>query len=191
MADTPNSGPPPDTLSSGGFEELVADHQKRIYFFIRSMVFQPEDAGDILQDVNLILIRKREKFKMGTDFKSWAFAIARFECLAYLSRRKKTVLQSLDTGVLESLADRAEERADDVEPWLRALEECRRGLPDESARLLSLRYQHQVMLETIAAQWQTSVGALKQKLLRIRIQLKNCILKRRGKEITGNDGFCP
>lgn len=183
MAETPNYGTDRETLS-GGFEELIADHQKRIYFFIRSMVFQPEDAGDILQDVNLILLRKREKFTMGTDFKSWAFAIARFECLAYLSRRKKAVWQSMDTGLLESLADRAEERSDDVEPWLRALEECRRSLPDESARLLSLRYQHQVMLETIASQWQTSVGALKQKLLRIRIQLKNCILKRRGSEMT-------
>ena len=109
----------------------MAGHQHRIYFFIRSMVYQPEDARDVLQDVNVILFRKKEQFAMGTNFTAWCFTIARYECLAYLARRKNIDWQTLDHGLIDQIADRAEERVDDVENWLVALEKCRRKLSEE------------------------------------------------------------
>lgn len=166
---------------AGSFEALLVQHQQRIYFFIRSMVFDPDDARDVLQDVNAIIIRKRGQFVTGTDFKSWAFAIARFECLGYLSRLKKGSPAALESDVVQMIAESAEERADDTEAWLTALAQCRQSLPAEAAELLDLRYQQRVMLEVIADRWNTSVGALKQKLFRIRAQLRACVLKRLGK----------
>lgn len=160
-----------------GFEELLLSHQPRIYYFIRSMVFNVEDARDVLQDVNAIILRKRVQFNPGTDFKSWAFAIARFECLAYLRRLEKR--PALASDVLQDyLAEGAESRADEIDSWLAALVECRKLLPEESGRLLDLRYQYRIALEEIADRWNTTEGALKQKLFRIRNQLKTCIVKR-------------
>jgi RNA polymerase sigma-70 factor (ECF subfamily) len=177
-----------DRQAARNFESLLTEYQRRLYFFIRSMVFDPEDARDVLQDVNMIAVRKREQFAPGTDFKAWLFAIARFECLTYLSRRKKLQWSSLDSEMVETLANKAEERADDVEPWLGALAKCREELPAEAVELLMLRYQHRVMLETVAERWKTSVGALKQKLFRIRALLKECIHQRLGRaEISGDD----
>ena len=167
----------PDDAGIHGFESLLVSHQQRIYFFIRSMVFNPEDARDVLQDVNAIVIRKRGRFTPGTDFKSWAFAIARFECLAYL-RRYEAKRSALDTGLFEHLAEGAEARAGDIDSWLEALADCRKLLPEESARLLDLRYQARTPLEEIASLWKTTEGALKQKLFRARNQLKICITKR-------------
>jgi len=171
-----------------GFEALLVAHQHRIYFFIRSMVFNPEDARDLLQDVNAIIIRKRKRFAVGTDFKSWAFAIARFECLAYLRRYEMRRSAPLHAGLLEYLADGAEGCADDIDPWLEALAECRRLLPEESVELLTLRYQTRVPLEEIARLWKTTEGALKQKLFRVRNQLKACIMKRRSETGAGESG---
>ncbi|WP_052572717.1 sigma-70 family RNA polymerase sigma factor [Haloferula sp. BvORR071] len=171
--------PPPDQAVTREFEALLIAHQHRIYFFIRAMVFNPDDARDVLQDVNALIIRKRERFAAGTDFKSWAFAIARFECLTYLRRYEARRKVPVDSGLLEHLAEGAEDRADDTDAWLEALAECRKLLPDEGAQLLQLRYQARVPLEEIATRWKTTEGALKQKLFRIRNQLKNCILKRR------------
>jgi RNA polymerase sigma-70 factor (ECF subfamily) len=177
-----------DRQAARNFESLLTEYQRRLYFFIRSMVFDPEDARDVLQDVNVIAFRKREQFVPGTDFKAWLFAIARFEGLTYLSRRKKVHWSNLDSDVLETLANKAEERSDDVEPYLGALAKCREALPQEAAELLTLRYQHRVMLETVAERWKTSVGALKQKLFRIRTLLKDCIHQRLGSgEISGDD----
>jgi len=160
------------------FETLLSEHQRRIYFFIRSMVFNPEDASDVLQDVNMVALRKRAHFTPGTDFKSWVFAIARFECLTYLSRNKKVQWAELDSDLLSTLADRAEERADDVEAWLGALAACRQALLAADAELLDSRYWKSVSLASIAGKGGTSIGAVKQKLLRIRAQLKACVLAR-------------
>ncbi|MBT8043528.1 MAG: sigma-70 family RNA polymerase sigma factor [Verrucomicrobiae bacterium] len=164
------------------FDRLVAEHQQRIYFFIRSMVFNPDDARDTLQDVNIVLYRKKDAYEHGTNFKAWAFTIARFECLSYLSRYKKQQWTSLDTGLLESLADKADEKADDTEPWLAALQQCIQLLPEDVQQLLDSRYQQRTPLDITAQQMQTSVGALKQKLFRARKQLKDCILKRMQQE---------
>ncbi len=160
------------------FDRLVAGHQQRIYFFIRSMVFNPEDARDTLQDVNVILYRKRHTYKHGTNFKAWALAIARFECLSYLSRYKKMQWTTLDSAVLGQLADQAEQKADCILPWLVALRECIRLQPDDVQRLLESHYHRLTPLDTIASQLQTSVGAVKQKLFRTRKKLRSCVLSR-------------
>ncbi|MCP5537073.1 MAG: sigma-70 family RNA polymerase sigma factor [Akkermansiaceae bacterium] len=182
----PHENPPPpsrDAPEDAAFDRLVAEHQQRIYFFIRSMVFNPDDARDTLQDVNIVLYRKKDAYEHGTNFKAWAFTIARFECLSYLSRYKKQQWTTLDTGLLESLADKAEEKSDDVEPWLDALRHCIQLLPQDVQQLVDSRYQQRTPLDTTAIHMQTSVGALKQKLFRARKQLKQCILQRvrRGK----------
>jgi RNA polymerase sigma-70 factor (ECF subfamily) len=177
----PHQNNTPATRSNeeqAAFDALVTEHQQRIYFFIRSMVFNPDDARDTLQDVNIVLYRKQDAYEHGTNFKAWAFTIARFECLSYLSRYKKNQWTTLDSGLLESLADAAEEKADDVEPCLKALRKCILALAPDVQHLISSRYQQGTPLDATATQMQTSVGALKQKLFRARKQLKQCILKR-------------
>ncbi len=169
---------PDDASEDAEFDRLVAGHQQRIYFFIRSMIFNPEDARDTLQDVNVVLYRKKHTYEHGTNFKAWALAVARFECLSYLSRYKKTQWTSLDSGVLELLADQAEQRVDDVKPWLSALRECIRLLPEDVQSLLGDRYARLTPLDTVASQRHTSVGAVKQKLFRARRQLRDCITRR-------------
>lgn len=157
------------------FGDLIESHQQQIYFFIRSMVFNPDDAKDTLQDVNVVLWRKQASFQVGTNFKAWAFTIARFECLTYLTRYKNNKLSTLDTGLMESIADTAEERSDDAEPWLKALKECMRSLSEEAQLVVDSRYQQSIPLEETAQRLETSVGAIKQKLFRARKQLKQCI----------------
>lgn len=162
---------------AGDFESLLVSHQHRIYFFIRSMIFNPEDARDILQNVNAIMIRKRDRFRVNTDFKSWSFTIARFECLTYLRRHKAgRVVASEDLA--EYLAEGAEDISEKMDSWLSALAHCRKLLSGENEKLLDLRYRIRVPLEEIALLWKVSEGSLKQKLFRVRKQLKACVVAR-------------
>ncbi|NWK55374.1 sigma-70 family RNA polymerase sigma factor [Verrucomicrobiaceae bacterium N1E253] len=160
------------------FDQLVIDHQAALYAFIRSMIFNPQDARDTLQDVNIILYRKQEAFIPGTNFKAWAFTVARFECLNYLSRHKKTQWTTLDTGLLESLADMAEEETHDIQPWLAALKQCVQILPENAQQLIDKRYRQQIPMEHTAVTENLSIPALKQKLYRVRNRLRKCILTR-------------
>ncbi len=41
------------------YDALVTCFQQQLYFFIRSMVYNKDDARDILQDVNIVLFKKR------------------------------------------------------------------------------------------------------------------------------------
>lgn len=177
----PTRQPPTSSPASGGaepFDALIESYQQQIYFFIRSMIFNPDDAKDTLQDVNMVLWKKQASYTPGTNFKAWAFTIARFECLTYLTRYKKNKLSTLDAGLLESIADEAEEKSDNVEPWIDALKQCMRSLSEEARQVIESRYHESVPLEQTAEQLQTSVGAIKQKLFRARKQLKLCITKR-------------
>lgn len=174
--DPPSSDSRDDGQES--FDQLVISHQQRLYVFIRSMVFNPSDARDILQDVNIVLIRKKAKYERGTNFKAWAFTIARFECLSYLSRYKKHQWTTLDTGMLESLADMAEEDSGEMKPWLLALRQCLQTLSKEAQQLIHARYQKRISLDEAAELQQISTPAVKQKLYRIRNNLKKCILLR-------------
>ncbi len=167
--------PPPRDLD---FDKLVIEHQNQIYGFIRAMIFNPDDARDALQDVNIILLRKRQSFELGTNFKAWAFAIARFECLSYLSRYKKIQWSTLDTGLLDSLADIVEEQSDSMEPRLKALRVCIQSLSADFKELIQFRYKQRVPLEKVALQKATTVTAVKQKLYRIRVNLKKCIAQK-------------
>lgn len=142
------------------------------------MVFSPEDARDVLQEVNIIMVRKRQSFVTGTNFKAWAFSIARFEGLAYLARHKRVQWCTLDSGLIDSLADAAEEKAEKVSAQALALEQCKKLLPEASLQLLEHRYERRTPLENLACAWKTTEGALKQKLFRIRARLKKCIEKK-------------
>lgn len=183
---TPQSRtPPPGPGDERGVEDLLVSFQRRIYFFIRSMVYDPDDARDVLQDVNAIILRKKARFRPGSNFKAWSFAIARFECLTYL-RQHDSDRSRFPEDMAEFLADGAEERADDIERWMTALGQCRELLPDDDRRLLQLRYEKGTPLERVAEQWGTTEGALKQKLFRTRKRLKQCILNRLGKNADTN-----
>lgn len=168
-----------DTPSSElEYDRLVAQHQQKLYYFIRSMVYNAEDARDVLQDVNIVLFRKRTYYVQGTNFKAWAFAVARFECLNYLKKYKQMQRDVLESELIENIADKAESKADDTEHYLRALEECLPHLPEEHRELVDARYRARTGLQDIADSWDTTVGSLKQKLFRARANLKKCITGR-------------
>ena len=67
--------PMPET--SAEFARLVDEHQGRLKGYILSLVFDPHAASDILQETNLILCRKADKFEAGTNFRAWAFRVAK------------------------------------------------------------------------------------------------------------------
>lgn len=161
--------------SEESYDTLVTAFQQRLYFFIRSMVYNKDDARDILQDVNIVLLKKRTYYVPGTNFKSWAFTIARFECLNYLKKYKKSVTVELNEELTASLSQQAEEICETMPESIAALNECLNEVPSSALTLLRSRYHSKATLEETATEQNTSVGALKQKLFRLRSRLKKCI----------------
>ena len=63
--------------------------QPNIENYVNSIVFCDKDSEDIIQNVNLILIKKRLEFDRSKKLLHWAMTICRFQIKKYLTRKKR------------------------------------------------------------------------------------------------------
>ena len=57
--------------------------QNGIIAYILSLVGNPDRTRDIQQETNVVLWRKAEEFKAGSNFVPWALGIARMQVLSF------------------------------------------------------------------------------------------------------------
>jgi RNA polymerase sigma-70 factor, ECF subfamily len=109
---------------------LIAQAQRRLYAFVLALVRRPAEVDDILQEINVVLWRKRETYRSSSDFFAWAFAIARLQVLAYHARQQRREARFEDSH-LEELAATAAAESEMYDRRERALgrasKNCRRG----------------------------------------------------------------
>lgn len=86
-----------------GFRLLMNKYKKVIYWHIRRIVVEHEDAQDAVQETFIRVFRSFNTFKSKDSFRAWIYKIATNEALRLLSRRKEEQL-SLDS--LEIYANR-------------------------------------------------------------------------------------
>jgi threonine dehydratase len=72
--------------ASDDFVALLTGSQRRLHAYIFSLVWNPADADDILQETNIVLLKKAAEYDTNRDFLPWALTIARFQALAGLKR---------------------------------------------------------------------------------------------------------
>lgn len=164
--------------STSDFIRLLTEHQLAIKGLILSMAPGCQDADDILQDVNVMLWERRESFREGSDYKAWAYAIARIKVMQYWDKQRRLGKICLSNEFLESVAEaRKDDSSDSLTDKLEILSECMRGLKLKERELLHARYSGVTTLETYAERVGSTVGSIKVTLHRIKIKLKSCVEK--------------
>jgi RNA polymerase sigma-70 factor, ECF subfamily len=156
------------------FLVLVTRAQRVLHAFILKLVPRLPDADDILQQTNLVLWSKQAEFTPGTDFRAWAFRIARYQVMAH---RKRQSLDRLVFGeeLIDRLACRAETRDDILDAKRELLIDCFQKLSDLQRRLLADRYADQLSGREIADKTGSKVDSVFQVLHRARQTLLECI----------------
>ncbi len=168
----------PDTKpDQGDFVQLMINGQSRLYAFILSLVSQPEQASEVLQETNLVLWKKSDQFEIGTNFMAWAFRIARYQVMAHRQRlgRDRHVF---DDGVVEQIAASFEKSSERFEERLAALSHCMKQLSEDAQTLVGRRYRDGVAVKSLAAELGQTANTIAVKLHRIRAALMQCIRKR-------------
>ncbi len=144
-----------DDLKSTDPEEelvrLIAQAQRRLYAFIFALVRRAADADDVLQETNVVLWRKRETFRLGTDFYAWAFEIARFQVLAYHTRQGRHS-NAFDAALLADIADAAQAEPEQYGRRETALRSCLQKLTERQRSLIVRRYQPEVAVNSLAVE---------------------------------------
>ena len=164
----------PSSSIRESFIEALNSNQGSLYGYIYSLLRDHHGASDVLQESNLVLWDKIDEFRVGAPFLPWAFAIARFQVMAYLRDQKRRRKVLLDSDTVELLAEDTETAAQHPE-MEKALVACMEKLPQKQRSLVNKRYfQGMRMRELSEAVGQTE-SALKSNLFRIRKALRSCI----------------
>ena len=74
------------------FEKLVQDYKKPIYWHIRKIVLDHDDAHDVLQNTFLKVFKGIDKFKFESKLYTWIYRIATNESLNFIKSKAKKFL---------------------------------------------------------------------------------------------------
>jgi RNA polymerase sigma-70 factor (ECF subfamily) len=143
------------------FNQLVRKYQQKVYWHVRKMVIDHDDADDLVQDTFVKVWNNLENFRQDASLYTWIYRIATNECLNFLqSKRRKFFLPLNDVGAELSAKLEADDSlaGDEVE---KKLQKAILRLPDKQRLVFNLRYYDEMPYEQMAEVTGTSVGALK------------------------------
>lgn len=152
------------------FADQMAAHQGRLESFIRAVTGDADAARDILQDTNVVLLRKSRDYRPGTNFAAWAFRVARFEILSWRRRAGRSRL-TFDDELVERMAGTAQAQDDLYLRRVEVLRECLSRLPERQREVIRLRYLEDWSVTDLARKTGENANAVSQLLFRARQNL--------------------
>src|SRR3978361_89442 len=78
-----------------GFTGIIKKYQERLYWHIRRMVVQHEDANDVLQNMFIKVWNGLANFREDSQLYTWLYRIGTNECLTFMEQRKRKSSVSL------------------------------------------------------------------------------------------------
>jgi RNA polymerase sigma-70 factor (ECF subfamily) len=142
-----------------GFNLLVRMYQQRVYWHIRKMVIDHDDADDITQEVFIKIHKSIENFREDSQLYTWIYRIATNECLSFLQRKKRRFFLPI-ADVAKELSAKLDHHVSGDDIQLK-LQKALLKLPDKQRLVFNMKYFDDMSYEEIAAITNTSVGALK------------------------------
>ena len=144
-----------------GFNLLVREYQERIYWHIRKMVIDHEEANDLVQEVFIKVWKNLDKFREDAKLYTWIYKIATNECLTYLAKKKRRFF--LPIGDVENeLAGKIDTNSNVSGDEIQLkLQKALLKLPDKQRLVFNMKYFDEMKYDEIAEITATSVGALK------------------------------
>ncbi len=179
------------------FTELVNRYEGNIYRLARHITQNPEDAEDVLQETFLKAFEHLGDFQGNSKFYTWLVRIAVNQSLMKLRKRKSTASVSLDdpydTGEENLTREIAvwepnPEQTYSREELREILEKAIDSLPATFRAVFALRDIEELSTEETAAMLNLSIPAVKSRLLRARLRLREKLtryFKRKGDEFLG------
>ena len=146
---------------SRAFEILVNTYQERLYWHIRRIVLNHDDADDVLQNTFIKIYRNIDTFKGDSKLYSWMYRIATNEALSFLkkkSRKQNVSNEELQNQMLNNL--QADVYFEGEEIQLK-LQQAIATLPEKQKLIFNMKYFQELKYDEISEILETSVGGLK------------------------------
>jgi|SRR5690606_18097014 RNA polymerase sigma factor (sigma-70 family) len=144
------------------FSALVSKYQEKVYWHVRRMVVDHDDADDLVQEIFIKVWKNLGTFRADAQLYTWLYRIAANECITFLNRKKARQQVSLDDDTSSYLAETlADTPYFDGNTAQRKLQEALLTLPQKQRQVFNMKYFDDLKYEEISEILGTSVGALK------------------------------
>ncbi len=168
------------SLREKAYTAIIRKYQEKLYWHIRRMVVEHEDANDVMQNVFLKVWNALANFREDSQLYTWLYRIATNESISFLEQKKrKTAAVSLDD----------EDRSINLEQSIRAdrhfdanklewkLQLAINQLPEKQRLVFNLRYYDEMPYDEMSKMLGTSAGALKASYHHAAKKIEDYILK--------------
>ncbi|MEM8945347.1 MAG: sigma-70 family RNA polymerase sigma factor [Planctomycetota bacterium] len=163
------------------FVALFVRHQAAIHSFILTMLPSVVDSEEVLQESSMTMWKKFDQFEPNTNFRNWAFQIARYTTFNYV-RRLGRDRHLFNESMMKQIADYAEEQNEELENRRRVLRQCIAKLEPRDTEVLSNCYSEDSTIAAYAERVNKTANAVTKQLGRIRRSLLKCVRRTLGLE---------
>ena len=142
------------------FNLIVRTYQERVYYNVRRIVINHDDANDVVQNTFIKAWKALKNFRGDSKMYTWLYRIATNEALNFLSKKRKHIFQNID-DINESLMSGVEGpyfEGDEIET---KLQKAILTLPTKQRIVFNMRYYDEIKYEEMVKILDTSEGALK------------------------------
>jgi RNA polymerase sigma factor (sigma-70 family) len=143
------------------FNLLVRKYQEKIYFFVRRMVVNHEDADDVVQNIFIKIWKNLDNFREDSKLFTWMYRIAVNESISFLKSRRLRSFVTMSSQEMHMLRSIEDDNFFDGDHINRKLQEAIIRLPAKQRLVFNMRYNDELSYEEISDILGTSVGALK------------------------------
>lgn len=158
-------------------QKLFVTQAPALRAWLLGLVPEPALADDLVQETFVTAMKKFADFKLGTNFRAWVFAIARYKLLE-ACRHHAAKAVTLEPEAIEALVGQQADLPDYPDQRLNALEHCISKLPQRAREVIELRYFRNLRPPAIAAQMTLTLNSVNVSLSRSRIALRECMESR-------------
>jgi len=163
------------------FDQLVRQYERQVFRIAQHITQNREDAQDVVQDAFFKAYQKLEQFQGNSKFYTWLVRIAVNEALMRLRKRRTAKTVSMDEDVQTEDGSLPRDFADwtpnPEQQYKQAelkeiLQKTIQGLPPGFRTVFTLRDVEGLSTEETAEALNLSIPAVKSRLLRARLQLR-------------------
>lgn len=143
------------------FGDVIRVYSEPLYWQIRRMVQDHDDANDLLQNTFMKAWQSLENFRGDAKLSTWLYKIAVNEALSHLDRERKRQGISLDDQEASLAANIKADENIDGDALARKLRMAVASLPEKQRLVFNMKYYDEMKYDDMSQVLGTSVGALK------------------------------
>ena len=150
-----------EATREAAFTRIIKKYQEKLYWHIRRMVVEHEDANDVMQNMFIKVWKNLDNFREDSQLYTWLYRIATNESLTFLEQQKKRASISMDDedNTLTNKLQADKHFDGNKLEW--KLQLAIQQLPEKQRAVFNLRYYDEMPYEEMSRVLETSEGALK------------------------------